>query len=67
LGREERIGNDKVRGKRTGREKRSGKGKETLKGKVLLNKPPGELIFFVPLLCSGRRKCHRQTWIRRAN
>jgi len=38
-----------------------GRGRETVKGQVLLNKPHGEMISLVPLLCSCRRKCMRQT------
>jgi ribosomal protein L15 len=51
---------------RTGRGKGRGRGRETVKGKVLLNEPQGEMISLVPLLCSCRSKCQRQTWTRRA-
>jgi len=57
----------KGRGKGRGRQGRKGRGRETVKGNVLLNKPQQEMISFVPLLCSCRRKCMRQTRTRRAN
>ena len=60
-GREQRMGRGKGRRLRTGRGKGRGRGRETVKGKVLLNTPQGEMISLVPLLCSFRRKCHRQT------
>jgi len=44
-----------------------GRGRETVKGKVLLNKPQGEMISLMPLLCSCRRQCMTQTQTRRAN
>jgi len=47
--------------------KGTGRGSEIVKGNVLLNKPQGKMISLVPLLCSGRRKCMRQTWTWRAN
>jgi hypothetical protein len=65
--REVRQGPRKGREQRTGRGKGRGKGRETVKGKVLLNKPQGEMISLVPMLCSCRRKGMRQTWARRAN
>ena len=55
------------RGKGWGRQRRKGRGRETVKGKVLLNKPQEELISLMPLLCSCRRKCMRQTRTWRAN
>jgi hypothetical protein len=60
-------GPGKGREQRTGRGKGSGRGRETVKGKVLLNKPQGEMISLVPLLCSCRRKGMRQTQALRAN
>jgi len=51
---------------RMGRGTVRGRGRETVKGKVLLNKPQGEVISLVPLLCSCRRICQRQTWTQRA-
>jgi hypothetical protein len=33
----------------------------------LLNRPQEEIISLVPLLCSCRRKCLRQTWTWKAN
>jgi hypothetical protein len=58
-----RKGPGKGRKQRTGR----GKGRETVNGKVLLNEPQGEMISLVPLFCSCRSKCQRQTWTRRVN
>jgi hypothetical protein len=55
------------KGKRKVTEDGKGRGREMVKGKVLLNKPQGEMISLVRLLCSSRRKCMRQTWTRRAN
>jgi hypothetical protein len=66
-GKEQRIGRGKGRRLRTGRGKGRGRGRETVKGKLLLNIPQEEMISLVPLLCSCRRKCQRQTWTRRAN
>ena len=70
-GRAQRMGRGKGRRLRTGRGKGRGRGrrrgKEMVKGKVVLNKPLGEMISLVPLLCSCRRQCQRQTWTRRAN
>jgi len=51
-GREQRIGRGKGRGRGMQWTKERGRGRETLKGKVLLNKPQGEMISLVPLLCS---------------
>jgi hypothetical protein len=65
--REVREGPGKGREQRMGRGKGRGRGRETVKGKVLLNKPQGEMISLVPMLCSCRRKGMRQTWARRAN
>jgi len=62
-GMEQRMGTGKGRWLRTER----GIGRDTVKGKVLLNKLRGEMISLVPLLCSCRRKCMRQTGTRRAN
>jgi hypothetical protein len=56
-------GREQMMGSRRGR----GRGRETVKGKVELNEPQGEMISLVPLLCSCRSKCQRQTWTRRAN
>jgi hypothetical protein len=53
-GGEKRTG--KGKGKRTGRGKGRGSGRERVKGKELLNKPQGEMISIVPLLCICRRK-----------
>jgi hypothetical protein len=50
--REVRKGPGKGREQRTGRGKGRGSGRETVKGKVLVNKPQGEMISLVPLLCS---------------
>jgi hypothetical protein len=61
--REQRMGRGKVRGMGRGK----GRGREMGKGKVLLNKPQREMISVVPLLCSCRRKCMRQSRTRRAN
>jgi len=57
------------RGKGRGRQPRKGRGRERemVKGKVLLNKPQEEMISLVPLLCSCRQKCMRQTETGRAN
>jgi len=55
-GREQRMGRGNERRLRMGRGKGRGRGRETVKGKVLLNKPQGETISLVPLLCSCRRK-----------
>jgi MarR-like DNA-binding transcriptional regulator SgrR of sgrS sRNA len=57
----------KGRENRMGRGKGRGRGRETVKGKVLFNTPQEEMICLVPLLCSCRRKCQRQTWTWRAN
>ena len=62
-----RKGPGKGMEQRTGRGKGRGRGWETVKGKVLLNEPQGEMISLVPLLCSCRSKCQRQTWTRRAD
>ena len=64
-GREQRMGRGKGRGRQS--RKGRGRGRETVKGKVLLNKPQEEMISLMPLLCSCRRKCMRQTWTQRAN
>ena len=66
-GREQRIGKGRGRQPRTERGKGRVRGRETVKGKVLLNSPQGEMISLMPLLCSSRRKCQRQTSTRRAN
>jgi hypothetical protein len=58
-GRERRTGRARAKGR--------GRGRETVKGKVLLNKPQGEMISLVPLLCSCRSKRMRQTRAQRAN
>jgi len=70
-------GKRKGKGRGKGREKGSGgqrqwrkqrgRGRETVTGKVLLNKPHREMISLVPLFCSRRMKCMRQTPTRRAN
>ena len=60
-----RKGPGKGREQRTGRGKGRGRGRGRVKGKALLNKPQGEMISLVPLLC--RRKGMRQTRTRRAN
>lgn len=44
-----------------------GMGREMVKGKVFLNKPQGEVISLVPLLCSSGRKYMRQNQTQRAN
>jgi hypothetical protein len=56
---ENRMGRGNGRGK--------GRGRATVKGKVWLNNPLVEMISLVPLFCSGRRKCMRQTQTWRAN
>jgi hypothetical protein len=66
-GLEHRMGRGNYRRLRTGKGKGRGRGRETVKGKVLLNKPQGEMIFLMPLLCSCRRNCERQTWTRRGS
>src|SRR5882757_5164465 len=66
-GREQRMGRGKGRGKGRERQRRKGRGRETIKGKGLLNKPQQEMISLMPLLCSCRRKCMRQTRTLRAN
>jgi len=66
-GRQQRIGRGKERQLRTGRGKRRGMGMETVERKELFNTPQGEMISLVPLLCSCKRQCQRQTWTRRAN
>jgi len=43
-------------GKVVERGKGGGRGRQTVKGKVLLNKPHGEMMSLVPLLCSCRGK-----------
>jgi hypothetical protein len=65
--REVRHGLAKGREQRTGRGKGSGRGREMVTGMVLLNRPQGEMISLVPLVCRCRRKGMRQTWARRAN
>jgi hypothetical protein len=64
-----RKGPGKGRDQRTGRGNRKGRGRGRgrVKGKVLLNKPQGEMISLVPLLCSCRRKGIRQSQTWRAN
>jgi len=59
--------NGKGKGKWTATEEGKRRGRETVKGKVLLNKPQEEMISLMPLLCSCRRKCIRQTQTWRAN
>jgi hypothetical protein len=66
-GRVQRMGRGKGRGKRRVRQWRTGRGRETVKEKVLLNKHQEEMISLVPLLCSCRRNCIRQTRTQRAN
>jgi len=66
-GREQRMGRGQGRRLKTARGKGRGRERETVKGKVLINKPQGEMISLVPLLCSCRRKCQRQTWTWRAD
>jgi len=62
-----RKGQGKGREQRTGRGKGRGSGWVTVKGRLLLNKPQGEMISFVPLLCSLRRNGMRQTQSQRVN
>jgi len=38
----------------TGMGRWKGRGRETVKGKVLSNKPQGEIMSFVPMVCSSR-------------
>jgi hypothetical protein len=64
-GRIQRMGRGKGRGRQP--RKGRGRGREMVKGKVLLNKPQEEMISLVPLLCSCRRKCMRQTRTQKAN
>jgi hypothetical protein len=66
-GREQTMRRGKGRRLRTGRGKGRGRGRDMVKGKVLFNTPQEEMISLVPLLCSCRRKCQRQTWTQRAN
>jgi hypothetical protein len=66
-GREERMARGTGRQLRMGRGKEWARARELVKGKVLLNKPQGEMISLVPLICSCRMKSHRQTWTGRAN
>jgi len=61
----QRMGRGTGRGRQ--RRKRRGRRRETVKGKILLYKPQEEMISLVPLLCSCRRKCMRQTRTQRAN
>ena len=65
-GREQIMGRGKGRRLRTGRGMGRVRGRETVKGNVLLNKPQREVISLVPLRCSCRRKCLRQTWTQRS-
>jgi hypothetical protein len=60
------TGTKDEKGKGHGKGKGRGWGRETAKGKVLLNKPQGEMISLVPVLCSCRGECMRQTRTRRA-
>ena len=60
-----RKGPGKGREQRTGRGKGRGRGRGRVKGKVSLNKPQGEMISLVSLLC--RRKGMRQSRTRRVN
>ena len=62
-----RRGLGKGREQSTGRGKGRGRGREMVKGMVLLIEPQWEMISLVPLLCSCRSKCQRQTWTRGAN
>jgi hypothetical protein len=62
---EVRKGPGKGREQRTGMG--NGRGRQTDKGKILLNKRQGDVISFVALGCSCRRKDIRQTRARRAN
>jgi hypothetical protein len=70
-GEEDTQGVEKRTGKGKGTKDGKGKGKVTGKengnGKVLLNKPQGEMISLVQLLCSCIRKGMRQTRTRSAN
>jgi hypothetical protein len=65
--REVRNGPGKGTEQSTGRGKGRGRGRETVKGKILFNKPQGEMISLVPLLCSCRTKYMRKTRAHRAN
>jgi hypothetical protein len=60
-------GYGKGKGNGKGRQWRKGRGRETVKGKALSNKPQGEMISLLPLRCSCRRKCIRQTQTGSAN
>ena len=60
-------GTGKGKGTQDGKGKGKGKGKGNCKGKGILNKPQGEMISLVPLLCRCRRKVMRQTQTWRAN
>jgi hypothetical protein len=62
-----RKGPGKGREQRIGRGMGKRRGRETAKGKVLLNKPQGEMISLVLLLCGCRMKGMRQTRTQRAN
>jgi hypothetical protein len=54
----------KGKGTRDGKGRGYGKGK--VNGKGLMNKPLGEMISLVTLICNCRRKGMMQTWTRRA-
>jgi hypothetical protein len=66
-GRVQRMGRRKGRGRQPRKGRGRGRGGEMVKGNVLLNKPQEEMISLVPLLCSWRRKCTRQTRTQKAN
>jgi len=66
-GSEQRMGRGTGRRLRIGMGKGRGRGRETVKGKVLIDKPQGEMISLMRLLCSGRSECPMQTWTRRTS
>jgi len=53
-GKEQQMGRGKGRRLRMGKGKGKGRGSEMVMAKVLLNKPQGEMISLVPLLCRYR-------------
>jgi len=50
-----------VKATQDGKGKGKGRGKGIVMGKALINTPQDETISLMPLHCSCRRKCQRQT------